>query len=244
MADSPSFCNFRDLGGIRTGTGTVRRGLVFRSDSLASVSEDEVGDLVGGRGIRTAIDLRQDREVTTRPLEALAGAGVSVHHVPLLDPSRAASAPLDLLEASLEELYAFVIETSGAEFVQALRVVADPAARPVVFMCAGGKDRTGLLAAMLLSLLGADDDTVAQDYAKTAEVLHLIIARSAPADLSTWNVTDAQRQRFTTAEPATILGALAVIREHDGSVAGYVRRHGLDDDTVEQLRDDLVERAP
>ena len=135
--------NFRDLGGHAVTDGRVRTGRVFRSDSLAYVEPDDLEALVTRLGIRSVVDLRSDMERATSPLAALEGAGVRLVSIPLVDPTRPASIPLDIATVTLIGLYEFILETSGDRFVEAVRTVAD--GQPVVVQCMAGKDRTGLV---------------------------------------------------------------------------------------------------
>ena len=176
--DSPAvaYVNFRDLGGHATPTGTVRSGRVFRSDSLAHCNADDVEHLVEALGIRTVIDLRRDLEVERSPVEALQAAGVRVEHRSLIDPAVPAISGPDV-ETTLTERYVSILESSGTQFVSVVRLIADDANHPLVFQCAAGKDRTGLVAALVLETLGVDDETIVADYAKTAAAMEIIAAR-------------------------------------------------------------------
>ena len=151
---SKGYANFRDLGGYATPAGTVKHREVYRSDTLSHVDDGEVEHLVEVLGIRTIIDLRHEDEILATPLSALESAGVSVHHVPLVDPSQPSWQPLEA-SATLGERYEFILGTAGHQFVVALRIIADAGHRPLVFQCMAGKDRTGLLAALLLAFAAA-----------------------------------------------------------------------------------------
>ena len=108
--------NFRDFGGHAVADGRVRTGRVFRSDSLAYVEPDDLEALVTRLGIRSVLDLRSDMERATAPLAALEGAGVRLVSIPLVDPTRPASIPLDIATVTLIGLYEFILETSGDRF--------------------------------------------------------------------------------------------------------------------------------
>src|SRR5262245_53971083 len=145
-----SYVNFRDLGGHATADGgVVRTGRLYRSDSLASCSADDVEHLVFVLGIRTIIDLRRDHEVERSPVEALGAAGVRVEHRSLIDPAVPAIAGPDLVDTTLPERYVSILESSGSQFVSVVGLIADDDNHPLVFQCAAGKDRTGLVAALV-----------------------------------------------------------------------------------------------
>src|SRR6476660_2692318 len=171
------YVNFRDLGGHATPDGTVRSGHVYRSDSLAHVEPDDVVHLVEERGIVLVVDLRREHEVESAPLAALESAGVRVVHHSLIDPAVPPLQTNDIVDGTLADRYVSILDTSGEQFVSVLRLITDDANHPMVFQCAAGKDRTGLVAAMVLGPLGVDEETIVADYAATAMVVDLLLAR-------------------------------------------------------------------
>lgn len=233
------YVNFRDVGGHRAADGTVRTGRVFRSDSLAHCDASDVERLVGSHHVRTVIDLRRDHEVEVAPLDGLRSAGVRVEHLALIDPAVPALETPDLVDATLGERYASILHTSGAQFVSVLRHIADETNHPLVFQCAAGKDRTGLVAAILLQILGVDDDTITADYAHTAVVIDVLLARFAARAPD----REPPGPRIMSAEASTIQAALDWIREHHGDAEGYALAHGLTAGEVSALRTSLVAPA-
>jgi protein-tyrosine phosphatase len=231
------YLNFRDLGGHATPTGVVRYEQVYRSDSLSHCNADEVAHLIDVLGVTTIIDLRHGDEIASTPLSSLEAAGIRVHHVPLVDPARSNWKPLEA-SASLAERYEFVLETAGDQFTIALRLIAEASNRPVVFQCMAGKDRTGLLAAVLLGLLGVDDDTVAADYERTTDALPAMLERWA-ARGSTYDPEVIKP--YLSADAATMHHALAAIRARHGTIERYVLGHGLEPDKIELLRATLID---
>ena len=169
--------NFRDLGGHTTPDGPVRHGRVFRSDSLAHADPADVEHLVEERGVITVVDLRGVTEVDAYPNRPMRDAGATVHHVPLIDPAKRESSGFEWETMSLVDLYRFILGSAGAEFVEVLQIIAEPANHPLVFHCAAGKDRAGLIAATVLGLLGVDDEEIVADYAQTAAALDALRAR-------------------------------------------------------------------
>jgi protein-tyrosine phosphatase len=232
------YVNFRDLGGHSTPTGLVRTGHVYRSDSLAHVEPSDVVHLVEERGIKLVVDLRREHEVEVAPLAALEAAGVRVVHESLIDPAVPPLQTNDLVDGTLADRYVSILATSGHQFVSVLRLIADDANHPMVFQCAAGKDRTGLVAAMVLGLLGVDEDTIAADYAATAMVVDLLLARLQA------RIPDRAPlgPRIMSAEADTMRLALHWLRETHGSIEAYTRTHGLTEADLAALRDDLIER--
>ena len=178
--DGPA--NFRDLGGYRAGAHRLRRGRVFRSDSLSRMTESDVRHVVDELGVVTVVDLRAGHEVETYGHGPLGSEGVLVHHLPIADETRPEriERPPDAPDPStltLDRIYLLMLDRYADRFVGVLRTLADDANHPIVFHCAAGKDRTGLVAALLLSLLGVDDETVAADYALTSEHIDELVDR-------------------------------------------------------------------
>lgn len=232
--------NFRDLGGHPTRDGVTRSGLVFRSDSLAHAAPEDVEHLVEERGVRTVVDLRGVAEVDAYPNRPMADAGVTLHHVPMIDPEKRERAGLEWETMTLVDLYRFLFESAGAEFVEVLQIVAEPANHPLVFHCAAGKDRAGLIAATVLGLLEVDDEEIVADYAATSAVLEALKERSMQRAASTGRPPQA---RFMTAEAATMRQVVAWLHAEHGGFESYMLGHGLSEGEVTLLRTSLVERG-
>src|SRR4051794_12069027 len=160
--------NLRDLGGLVTRSGAVTRtGAVYRSDSVQRATP-AVWNRLSSLGVRTFIDLRTEAEIADY---RFAGdvTSTSWHHMPLLqaDWSMEEIDRLDSEAAAVEFLvrsYMDIARAAGGVIAASLRLVADGNNHPLLFHCAAGKDRTGVLAAVLLALLTVDDELIADDY--------------------------------------------------------------------------------
>ena len=162
--------NFRDLGGYRGRDGrTVRWGRVFRSDAL--LLDDRDIEEFAGLGIRTVYDLRSEMERTAVPNRLPQDAAPEVMVLPLVS-EEPGSNPVNRLdftdgESFLEQLYLHILERSAANFGRILTGLSREAELPAVFHCAAGKDRTGMVAAVLLSVLGVSMEDILDDYELT-----------------------------------------------------------------------------
>jgi hypothetical protein len=233
-----SYVNFRDLGGHVTPEGTVRTGRVFRSDSLADCDAGDIEHLVTARGVRTVVDLRREHEVEHAPMDDLREAGVRVEHLSLIDPAVPPLLTPDLVDGTLAERYCSILDTSGVQFVSVFALIADPANHPLVFQCAAGKDRTGLVAALTLEVLGVDEAVIVEDYAKTALVVDLLVARFA-ARMPPGR--DAPGPRIMSAEASTMQQALDWLHEHHGGAERYLLAHGMPPESIATMRAALVD---
>lgn len=235
--------NFRDLGGYRgAGGARTRWGKVFRSDALVLKDQDLEG--FGELGIRTVYDLRSDLERETTP-NRLPGGSHVVELVPLL--SEDASPPsLDAVvadgETFLASIYLHMMERSAHKFGRILSGLADGDRLPAVFHCAAGKDRTGMVAALLLSTLGVADEDILDDYELTsryhvAERVAAVIdrlrgERGIPPEVAAGIV---RTPRWA------MESALTEIRQRYGGVDGYlVGPAGVDSSVPEALRQQLL----
>jgi protein-tyrosine phosphatase len=230
--------NFRDLGGYPAVDGqTVAWGRLYRSDDLARLSATDL-ETFAALGIRTVIDLRRPHEVDElgRFPET---DGVEYHHIHLPHPAWPSQQFSDTAARTefVVERYREMSIASADGFGAALRLIANADTAPLVFHCIAGKDRTGILAALTLSLLGVDDDTVAEDYelSEAAEPQAWIRwAKLRPGIVRPENVTISPR--------AAMRRFLTDLRDRHGSITGYVASVGVTDDHITALRGHLLAR--
>ncbi len=240
--------NFRDLGGVPTEDGgMVRTGRVFRSDSLSYLSERDVLHLRDDLGVRTVIDLRAGHEVEDYghgPLEA----HVTQLHMPIVDQTREPAAPTRKERKAarfqtLAEIYGFMLEEYAERFAAVLEVIAHVEHQPVVFHCAAGKDRTGLVSALTLSLCKVADATIVTDFAFTETRMPTIVARHAVHAEANETQAEVAGQQYG-AQGVTMVGVLEALRAEHGSVENYVLAAGLSGAAIAGLRGSLVTPAP
>lgn len=243
--------NFRDLGGYRTRDGgRTRWGLVFRADAPDQLTAADVA-AVDRLGLRVAYDLRTDDERAKAP----SVLPTAVRHEPFDiggDASRATplgelfrggrldAVPDDLLQ----RIYLDMSEQDAPTFGRVLTGLTAPDGVPAVIHCTAGKDRTGLTAALLLSVLGVDDATVLDDYTlsriyfserRMARLLPRLTALGLELDRY-HAVFGAPRHAMET--------TLDALRERYGSVEDYLTgRCGVTSGTIAALRARLVAPA-
>jgi protein-tyrosine phosphatase len=137
--------------------------------------------------------------------------------------------------------YLEIARRSGEQVAQAIRIVADPQARPVVVHCAAGKDRTGVLVAILLALLGVPDETIADDYALSAKAMGALLGRLLERLPEHEEQIRGVATTMSAATPASIRALLDGLRREHGSIEGYAAAHGAGDEVIFALRSELLE---
>lgn len=233
--------NVRDLGGYPTSTGATTRWRSFlRADALYGLSRADVDTLLE-TGLRTVIDLRSDMEIAYQPSVFASHAAVDYHQIPLFD--RLAPADVMFREKNISDLSARYIEAVDCcrpAFLKVVDTITGGKDGAVLFNCTAGKDRTGIIAAMLLSLANVDKKVIAQDYALTASLAATLMdhlrskARARGMD-------EASSTMLLSSEP----GAMMTFLDHVEARHGGFHRYLLDgNERVEQvdlLRQRIIE---
>lgn len=243
--------NIRDLGGTPVAQGSVRNGLLFRSDDLSLSPRNEIIELTD-QGVRLVLDLRSPTEKEQRPHRHL--NNLDVEYRPLsfiadaIDPQTAAARMTEIVTASdLGQWYAKMAEDAAGVIVHGLELVANTNGG-AIFHCAAGKDRTGVFAAAVLTVLGADVDTIVADYALTDQRMGLVLARLAIAfqeeqgqSTPQWSLemfdSDSPLLRAHADAARTMLSEL---EERHGGMLRLLKTAGLSLATEERLRERLT----
>jgi protein-tyrosine phosphatase len=233
--------NVRDLGGVALEDGgETRYGVLVRADNIRRLTEDGWRSLAS-HSVARIVDLRWPEELDEDPPRDVA---IDVVHVSLLgelDPDfsddirdyMAVDDPAGYWSIS----YTRILRAYGPNFARALAAIADAPEGAVVFHCAGGKDRTGLVAALLLRLAGAPIEEIARDYSLSAK-------RRAGAPDS-WvdaapDEDERSRRLFMQHTPAEAMQrALEQLEREHGTTAAYLVQAGLDEARIERLRERL-----
>ncbi|WP_051966778.1 tyrosine-protein phosphatase [Kitasatospora mediocidica] len=206
----PSLRNLRDVGGC----GPVRTGLLYRSARLAELTPEGARRLAE-LGLRTVVDLRDPIELGRFP-NLTHDWEVDLANFPLLPQDGRSHR-----DTPLAEVYPLIADTAGPTLVAILRRLLEPGALPALVHCAVGRDRTGIVIALLLALLDVPDEEIVADYLLSNEGLDLLEGPQEYVD-----VHGTVRLSYPVT-PELITGVLARVRERHGSVAGYLADHGL-----------------
>lgn len=235
----PRLVNFRDVGGLPTVDGRkVRTGRLFRSDGLHVLDDVEQCELTHRYGLETVIDLRSTLEHERFGALVPVAGGPRLVWLPILDGS-ALKGPTPETRFDLGHMYDRITTGAGSRIGEVLTVLSRPDTLPAVVYCTGGKDRTGVVVAVVLGLLGVPDDEIVADYARSSGRLRSIFDRFGdafePGELST--VPD----DFFEAPVAIMRALLEDLRDRFGSLEAYVTTLGMRPDDVVRLRDLLIE---
>ena len=192
---------------------------LFRADGLGELTGTDLA-VLRELGIRTVIDLRSGSELERGRFDVDAHP-VAFHHFPFIDELPDAE-DFDRRPGLLGTQYLEIVRDAGGQILAALEVLAAPDALPAVFHCTAGKDRTGVLSAIVLSLLGVDEPTVVADYALSGEAMQRLRAKliaqvpRGPRRRSRTSTRSSRPTRRRWSRCST------TSREHYGSVDAYV----------------------
>lgn len=229
--------NFRDLGGYPTSDGRMTKWrTLFRADGLYRLTAQDARSVVD-LGVRTVLDLRTHNEVTTRGTFPVEQYEVAYHHLPIIDATWGESATLET-DDTVEFLvwaYREMLTSSAPRFAEAITMLAGEAVLPAVFHCAAGKDRTGVLAALVLGALGVDSVIIADDYGLTNDAMQRLIRWAREHQPALAETYDRLPARFAAADPEAMKIIVGDLQQRYGSIHRYVREIGVSDGTLQSL---------
>jgi protein-tyrosine phosphatase len=243
--------NLRDIGGYPTADGRhVKWGQVYRSGTLNELSTEDVS-VLAKLGLTAICDLRSAEEVAASPEDA-GRFGAQYHYLPV-QINRNSIRQLQAMlfqPSSLNEImrasYNDVMLESNAELIgNILRQMTDESALPILFHCTAGKDRTGVIAAVLLATLGVPDDIIAADYALSNKFYHRFREYMSVMVLKKvrwFGVSLDALHPFMVADGSMMSDMLVNLRQKYGTIDTYLTtRAGLTAGEVAQLRQNLIE---
>ncbi|WP_290866625.1 tyrosine-protein phosphatase [Aquabacterium sp.] len=236
--------NCRDLGGLCTPDGRrVRRGMLFRADSLADLSDSDQALLKGLR-LRHVFDLRHEDERRLRPNRLPDDAALQVHEIgfypqgahSLMARVRQRAIGKDEAWQTMFDMYRLMPIHQAPHFSRLLMQLSGPHGLPALIHCTSGKDRTGVATAMVLSALGVSHQEILSDYLLTNRHRRdLSFMLGTDVDPEVLDVVKAADARFLQA-------ALDVMASDAGGTQGFLRnRLGLTQATQQRLQDQLLE---
>ena len=238
--------NFRDLGGYPVGHGRrTRWGRLFRSDSLAALTEEDLAR-VAALDLYGVVDFRVPHERELHPNRLPAGANWKLTQLGFwpdgVPEMLAALRELRIDAAGIEQAvtghYRHYAVHHCAEYRRMLEAVEEASGRPMLMHCVSGKDRTGFGAAVILMALGAPRSVIVEDYLLTND------CRRDIGHLMPPGTPESVAEAFTAARPAYIEAAFESIDTAFGGVDDYLARGlGFAEERLQRLRECLTEPA-
>jgi protein-tyrosine phosphatase len=239
----PGTYNVRDLGGYATPSGHTRWRRILRADGLHRMKDEGVAQL-HALGVATVIDLRRGHELQAGPNPFREHDGVRYVHISLFDAlahdqiAAAETASGNLLL----DLYCQALAEQQKEIAAVLTAIAEAGPGLVLFHCTAGKDRTGLIAALLLALAGVAEADIVEDYALTkAQIAPLLAPILAHAEARGENM--AHYKALLECEEQTMRDFLAHLAANHGDTEAYLAKIGIDAETAARLRARLLDDA-
>ncbi|MEQ1785776.1 MAG: tyrosine-protein phosphatase [Acidimicrobiales bacterium] len=232
--------NVRDLGGLPTHDGrVVRPGVLYRADGVHRLAGDDL-ERARALGLRTVIDLRTLGEIDHGGRFPVEEYAVAWHHLPIL---RRMWSEDELVATSgaaafLRDRYVDMLTDGAESLARIVELVAE--GEPTLFHCAAGKDRTGVVAAVLLGLVGVPHEEIADDYHATAAAMAAFVDWLTVTYPDAIDAMTSQPPEYLEAPRDAMLGFLEHVDQRHGSIEGLVAELGVTSATVERLRNALV----
>lgn len=228
--------NFRDMGGyMAENNKTVRWGVLYRSDKFAGTTPEE-WKIIWDSGIRTVLDLRSEEETEASPDNC--PEEIRYIHFPIVKENLSffniSSPDMQAFAKSVSDGYKNIVLTHGENLARAVNITADCLKEGgVVFHCTSGKDRTGILAAVIYYLLGVEDEDIVADY----QVSHTYnkktsdkFMREHPEFLRYIGVVGS--------DPENMYELLELFRELD--IEAYLMEKGMCPEKIQALKDIML----
>ncbi|KAJ7686059.1 protein-tyrosine phosphatase-like protein [Mycena rosella] len=247
--------NARSVGGFATRSDSIVKPIVlFRAADPSRITAKGKGQLLAF-GVRRVFDFRADDEIVSYKSTAPDIPGVEFLRAPVsesraFDPVSLAARMQEFAGNELEtfvRLYHEILEMGGPAFEMVLRHMLERPDEPCLIHCTAGKDRTGLFTAILLMLLGVNDEEITKEYVLTAvglePFLPMLIERfkqQVTGDVDNWDGA----MKMASSRPETMRATLNMVREKYGSAEGWVTSHtSLTEQDLVALRQNLLVKA-
>lgn len=225
--------NFRDLGGYPVMGKTTRKGVLYRSDSLASLSERDIL-WIKKHKIHHVIDLRS--EVETKKSPDRLPKDIEYFAIPMSDRLPNLSGR-ENTSYRLSCLYHYLLDTQKKQFGKVMELISDKSDGGIVFHCTLGKDRTGIVAMLIMDLAGVEENHICRDYATSASNLapRLETIRQYYHQLG-WDVPES----LLASPQSEIKETYRFLKSKWGGAWGYLKECGLENETLNHIKAILV----
>ncbi|MCY3646398.1 MAG: tyrosine-protein phosphatase [Chloroflexi bacterium] len=240
--------NLRDLGGYRTTDGSVvRTGRIYRSGMMHTITPAGLATLRDILGLRTVVDLRNAQELEADGVSPFADYDITWRNAPIggetvTTPEERRERVKAYVANDVDwcEAYVRMTDRNAPAFRDLFELMADTASAPLVFHCSGGRDRTGVGAALLLSSLGVDDETIALDYALTGDLLQPHVD-CFERQMEAVGMTRESWARLLETSADAMRRFLVYLREEHNGAEAYLRDGGVSATTFTAARQHLLQ---
>ena len=222
--------NCRDIGGYPTPDGATKFGRFLRCGIVNTPEQWEI-DKLNEIGISMSIDLRGTYEAEETPLKLERLDGAEIYNLPLFEFNVATKEGMNL---PLAQIYAEIADNQMHNIAKVLNTIAAAKDGIVMYNCFFGKDRTGILTMLLLSIAGVAKEDIIADYQQTYTYIKPYI--QTHADIL-WDSNSEKHYSL----PETMEELIERIEAKHGSILGYIRAAGVSDDAIETIRKKLCE---
>jgi protein-tyrosine phosphatase len=230
--------NIRDLGGLRTrDKRRTRHGLIYRGDSLDSVTPADAKILFDKLGIGGVVDLRTKAETELFDGEL----PVPRYRFSVLAEGRLGSEPFPSDDpAELAKVYLSNLEGGRPAVKNTFEIIAADlqAGVPTLFHCAAGRDRTGIIAALLLGLVEVTYGEIARDYVQSNRNARRVTKKLAENPL--YANHEAHRDEVILLHELTILGFMRQLQEQEGGPRQFCQDSGISEETISIIESKFV----
>jgi protein-tyrosine phosphatase len=218
--------NCRDIGGYPTADGSTKFGRFIRC-GIVNTPEDLEIEKLNTLGVKTAIDLRGIYEAEETPLLLDRLDGADVYNLPLFEFNVATNEGMDL---DLATTYEMIVDNYKENIAKILNVIAEAKEGIILYNCFFGKDRTGILTMLLLSIAGVSKEDIIADYQQTYTYVKTYIKEHKDI---LWDVSS--EKHFSL--PETMEALIERIEDKYGSVINYIRCAGVSDEAIKKIKE-------
>lgn len=231
-----SALNIRELGGYSTTQGRVtKKGVFLRGDSTHSLTPGDL-DILINLGVTLVVDLRSPDEVKNLPSKFYSVENIQYENVPMFD-GLASFFATGKMPGSMAELYCWLLDNCQEQYKRIFRMFLNNRGISL-FHCTAGKDRTGVVAMLLLQMAGVPDDIIIRDYAVSEENLKIVfdeqsqILRKSGIEVPKY---------VLGSKPEDMEKTLCYLKEKYNGAFNYLLKCGLTKEELGKLIDKFVD---
>lgn len=219
--------NMRDVGGYALGDNKcVKEGKIIRSNCATNLNDNDLNELTK-MGFSTIIDLRCDNEIEKKNGVFLNNKNFQYHHIGLNGDGKLPDSKEEVVNSYIEIL-------NGKEQIKEIFELLNTSNGGVIYYCSAGKDRTGVVTACILKLLGVEDKYIVSDYVASGEFLKDELIEFSKS------VTDKDIFQIVNPVPNNMTGLLSYINQEYGSMEAYLKSCGISDETLDGIKKKYV----